>query len=1030
MAKMGNPSKKADGQILYAADLNNNLDLIQGTINTNDNESIAHKDAVILDHPDASVTTAKIKDANVTTAKIADANVTTAKIADLNVTTAKLADLGVTTGKIAEANVTTTKLADSSITNAKLGANSVTTAKIADANVTTSKITDLNVTTGKLADLAITNVKIASGTITQDKLVAGTLDNRYYTEPEIDGKLANIAGGQSYSIRTGATFPAVTSGDVTPFVFYLTADQVINGRTYKAKRFYLWKDTQWVEVPDAEMVNVQTAIIKRGLSKIYSDQSTPAHLKKLLGRTLVNLLGKDGNAEDTSKWSATLNCTIALDSSFKLYGNNSIKVTASADNVIVRKSIKNLIETGKYYVLVSVIKPNVDKPVVLEVERSSTTPITTKSLSTSGTATQTQYVKFSGTTFLGDSATDVFLDIQANGTNTFAWASGDTFNFDGVRLFEIPQSIYDSLEFDVNKFPYVDSVRHTKNPYFIAYGKNMLPPFTEWTLHANAEVVSPYELKHTATATFQESTIVLDALPNTTYTMSVGSIVGDFIVDEMKDDLVFDSNKRHLINSATPLTFTTASTTTKFTVRFGNGNTTSGTFTISNPMLNLGSTALPFEPANNDYGYIEAKLGSNLDGTVYDTLYQSGTELRKVKRFELDKVLDGTLAWVYSADGAGFKHIQLANSSFSSPPSSWNTAIVNMIKYDGKIVRQNFNGGSDGFYGSGTLFVTLADTDTGWGDAYTAVTADEIKAYFNGWKADAVDAGGKPTSWISIVDGTQPSTDSLAYVSANKAPNYTPYSLSYQLANEKDEPVSGEFALNFHDGDNAVEFGEGVIVREVANPVLSSGNYHINRADLAASKLNHRINQTISIQENGKEFKKYTLINSSNTIFGTHYITINGSDYDTTAQYTITYLLLDKHEHTVNVVESELSYNTNLKTAFDRLVQDATDTQAEVDAIQWDIENRLLKGEGERAESFNPTVTTDANGNGASGITFKRAFTTPPIVIVTPVGQVTSSDTVSMEVSTNNITTTGCTVYLNSTIASSSMKLNVIVLGK
>lgn len=40
-----------------------------------------HKGAAIIDHPDQSVTTVKIKDQNVTTAKLADANVTLAKLA-------------------------------------------------------------------------------------------------------------------------------------------------------------------------------------------------------------------------------------------------------------------------------------------------------------------------------------------------------------------------------------------------------------------------------------------------------------------------------------------------------------------------------------------------------------------------------------------------------------------------------------------------------------------------------------------------------------------------------------------------------------------------------------------------------------------------------------------------------------------------------------------------------------------------------------------------------------------------------------
>jgi len=45
---------------------------------------IGHKFLSILDHPDGSVTTAKLADGSVTTAKLADGSVTTAKLAVLS----------------------------------------------------------------------------------------------------------------------------------------------------------------------------------------------------------------------------------------------------------------------------------------------------------------------------------------------------------------------------------------------------------------------------------------------------------------------------------------------------------------------------------------------------------------------------------------------------------------------------------------------------------------------------------------------------------------------------------------------------------------------------------------------------------------------------------------------------------------------------------------------------------------------------------------------------------------------------------
>lgn len=80
--------------------LDQNFEVLRTAQNDTDDKGTAHKTASVLDHPDQSVTTAKIKDANVTTAKIADSSVTTSKIADGNVTREKIANGAVDVSKI------------------------------------------------------------------------------------------------------------------------------------------------------------------------------------------------------------------------------------------------------------------------------------------------------------------------------------------------------------------------------------------------------------------------------------------------------------------------------------------------------------------------------------------------------------------------------------------------------------------------------------------------------------------------------------------------------------------------------------------------------------------------------------------------------------------------------------------------------------------------------------------------------------------------------------------------------------------
>lgn len=80
----------------------------------------AHKSAAVLDHPDGSVTTAKIKDKNVTTAKLAEGAVTNEKLSKEAVTTEKIANSAVTYLKIADDAVGESKIMDKAITVDKL----------------------------------------------------------------------------------------------------------------------------------------------------------------------------------------------------------------------------------------------------------------------------------------------------------------------------------------------------------------------------------------------------------------------------------------------------------------------------------------------------------------------------------------------------------------------------------------------------------------------------------------------------------------------------------------------------------------------------------------------------------------------------------------------------------------------------------------------------------------------------------------------------------------------------------------------
>ncbi|WP_134705087.1 hypothetical protein [Ammoniphilus sp. YIM 78166] len=308
-------------------------------------------------------------------------------------------------------------------------------------------------------------------------------------------------------------------------------------------------------------------------------------------------------------------------------------------------------------------------------------------------------------------------------------------------------------------YPFVQDVKHVWAPVVEKRGKNLLPPFTsgEWTLHANAKALEPYRLQLDATAGYQNSFIAIPVIDGQTYRISAthngelyvhkGVGVGGAVVGAISGGL----------------TFTVDSSYSGFvTLRATNPNT--GTFTFTNPQLELGTVATPFEPQNNDYLYFpNVQLAASLEGSVADQLIGRDGGFVKVKRWETDVLLDVALAFSSGNDFEGYKFVRIPLSSFNGIRS--NSLFSNghsLVKYNGTTLKeQTVNNGRDSFNtandGANNLNITVSDVETGFGETYIP-TADEWKAYFNGWQAKTVDANGKPTSWRNIVDGVDAPT--------------------------------------------------------------------------------------------------------------------------------------------------------------------------------------------------------------------------------------------------------------------------------
>ncbi|MCR6795686.1 MULTISPECIES: hypothetical protein [Bacillus cereus group] len=604
--------------------------------------------------------------------------------------------------------------------------------------------------------------------------------------------------------------------------------------------------------------------LQHGLNVVNAPVDSPLNIE-IQGRTLANVLGKDGAVPQTNKVFS--------------------------------------VETAKYYLIIN----------------SSGTQVTVDS-----TAQNTPY-KFTG-----------------KASVSLTWTVGM------VALYEVDQATYNKINVDpeysgqklMDKFPYVEGVQHL-NPVVVVESGNLIPPFTEWTLHANAKVVNPYELELNATATNQHTFISIDCSPNTQYTLDVLTS-GFYIIDCLDSLNGITSTPAFLKNGK--ITFTTPINTKRIQIKFTNGNVATGKFTFSNIMLVVGDKPKPFAPRNPSYLYANTSLAGQ--NGVNDVLYQEDGQWKVLRKWERDVALDGAKNWVFQGNKTGLKSARVTGNFGISiqPPygtrviaNKWNNTVVpaGNLETDLKEIWD--------LTSSDIFNINIMNSDTGFTDSYLPIS-DEVKAYFNGWKVKTADGTGKPTAWVSVVDGKDAPTQTIAYVRANRAPNYTPYKLTYQLATPRVEVVQVEGEL-VTSGITQVNADNGVVVREKVVPNTFQGTAYINST---SSKLKARVNKILGVYKNGQLDSGWELMyrnggESDYPLLGKGFARINTTILDPTAEYTVTYLVQDKHLFTTNVIDVKVTYNQSLASTVREVVEKQADNSTLLFAQQAKVSELTAK---------------------------------------------------------------------------------------
>ncbi|MEK4879496.1 hypothetical protein [Paenibacillus sp. FSL R5-0908] len=630
---------------------------------------------------------------------------------------------------------------------------------------------------------------------------------------------------------------------------------------------------------------------------------------KVQGRSIIDLFGGAGSGESLTGWTQNGNQPVALSTTQKRSGNSSFKpANDGTKSSHIYRDFTSPLDPTKQYVLVGWV--------YVESYTSGNQEVSLRDV---GTFTSKYTVQFGSSIPVG-SWQPFFIKIPTNNTlvgSGFRLLIGaistqvNTMYFDELRLCAVSAADYAAIGTTITGeaidrlLPYVPpGINGVDGLYVRRYGRNLLPDKPD-TLHANARVNGPYDMTLVATAASQSAEMIIPVLPNTLYRFRVttsASSGNSIVVIRKSDGSVTYRSGSYASDSV--VSFTTDSTTTEIYVRLSCD--IAGTFTFKNWQLELGNAATPFQPREDSliaFGGVELHANPT-DGSEPDILREVNGRY-EVTRLWRELIADGTLPWEYHGTATGYKVVKLPK--LAATFAGDNRLIGFVTKYNGISLVNTpssvnvFAAGADTYRqltSDANFYLNIASSDSGWGDSYTP-SADEIKAYFNGWKMYDVntnpDGGGVYNrtdglgKWFTPVDR---STGGVNTLPTAKATSVTSYQLLYRLASVTTETVQEDGSLSLLEGDNFIEVGSGYVSRERANPLSAGGSTYINSSfsGFEITRLKNKAADILAVYKNGLLDQSW--FKSMTDAFGL--VRVIATAFDPSASYSVSYIKLDK----------------------------------------------------------------------------------------------------------------------------------------
>lgn len=497
--------------------------------------------------------------------------------------------------------------------------------------------------------------------------------------------------------------------------------------------------------------------------------------------------------------------------------------------------------------------------------------------------------------------------------------------------------------------------------------KNLALDFDHWTLHPNVVKNSPDKVTLNAASAKEVSSIRVEIKRNQDYVYSMKHTGAIAVLDStMSETAVAPYTSEQFIK------FNSGNHSIIHLV-FKNKNDEPGTFTFEGPMLIGGTVEREFvqnyQPVRGPY--IEVGNGSGLyfDEYLYkgDKLYQDehGNWRKKQNKIECELTAETVKNPSINSSYTGGKAIKIPLSDFAKGIDIYETEVIKFNNSYFTRTDSAANITNNRYYlDNDSLILFVPATDTGWQDD-PAPPAEgqpkpeplpsklEIMAFILGWKmahtdgtipyVDANKATKGAKKWIRLI-GTG---ESLTLPQASYS-EWKPIKIIYKTSSEQDVPAKYEGALRLVNSPNKVTLGEGVVIREVTNPVHVEKLYRINDEDLQDSSLKNEVSQFLGIYKNNKKDNLWSYYNKADVpnANGDYIAQIDDSLYDPVAIYTATYKVLDRFSYSCYVKDTQVKGNVNFHMESDDQVVQIEEMKRQISQIVLTVIDKLGKKNG------------------------------------------------------------------------------------